>query len=468
MVDNAIVIGGEHHNTLGVVRALGERAIGVELITVGSEKERYISKSRYVKKHQALVSIEELTSYLLYRPTADYKEILISCADNITEHLNAFRSCLAARYVLPGCDEEGKMLNLMDKTTMISMAARRGLQAPTVWCMPDDRDKVTYPCITKSYVSSHGGKADVQIFSEQDDFEKFLSGCKDEIFVQPYIDKKDEVQFIGCSLRGGEEVIIPGMTHILRSQPNTNTGFLEYGPVEEFWKETVEKSKLYIRDCGYNGLFSIEFLRSKDDKVYFLEINFRNDGNAWSVTAAGVNLPVIWMKANSGVDYKDEIHKVKSITVMPEFQDFKLVLQHKVGLKQWLRDVRRTDAFLDWNTRDKKPFFRFILNKIKLKKTTKTKKKYLIRLDDACPTMDRVKWVRMEEILDRYGVKPVVGVIPHNEDPSQMIDAPDAAFWGKVQGWHKKGWAIALHGYSHVYQSFNGGDCLKSHRPRLL
>ena len=88
---------------------------------------------------------------------------------------------------------------------------------------------------------------------------------------------------------------------------------------------------------------------------------------------------------------------------------------------------------------------------------TTTKKKYLIRLDDACPTMDKAKWMRMEEILDRYGVKPMVGVIPHNEDPQQEIDAPDAAFWTKVQGWQEKGWAVALHGYTHVYQSFVGG-----------
>ena len=188
--------------------------------------------------------------------------------------------------------------------------------------------------------------------------------CEDEIFAQPFIEKKEEVQFIGCSLRGGDEIIIPGMTHILRSQPNTNTGFLEYGPIDPFYAETVERSKQYIKDCGYSGLFSIEFIRSKDDKVYFLEINFRNDGNAWCVTAAGVNLPVIWVKANSGVDYKDEIHEVKNITVMPEFQDLKLVLQRKVGLGQWLKDWRRTDAFLDWNRNDMKPFFRFILNKL--------------------------------------------------------------------------------------------------------
>lgn len=86
--------------------------------------------------------------------------------------------------------------------------------------------------------------------------------------------------------------------------------------------------------------------------------------------------------------------------------------------------------------------------------------RYLIRLDDACPTMDRVKWQRMFDILDNYSVRPMVGIIPHNEDPKQEIDAPDAEFWDKAKQWQQKGYAIALHGYNHCYISDKGMDGL--------
>lgn len=82
--------------------------------------------------------------------------------------------------------------------------------------------------------------------------------------------------------------------------------------------------------------------------------------------------------------------------------------------------------------------------------------RYLIRLDDACPTMNAAKWRRMEDILDHNGVRPMVGIIPHNEDPLQKIDAEDPDFWGKVSKWESKGWAIALHGYNHCYISNDG------------
>ncbi len=78
------------------------------------------------------------------------------------------------------------------------------------------------------------------------------------------------------------------------------------------------------------------------------------------------------------------------------------------------------------------------------------KTQYLIRLDDACPFMDSKKWHRMEVILDKYHIKPLVGVIPSNADPQTMKEAEDSFFWDKAHQWEEKGWSIALHGYDHV------------------
>lgn len=81
---------------------------------------------------------------------------------------------------------------------------------------------------------------------------------------------------------------------------------------------------------------------------------------------------------------------------------------------------------------------------------------YLIRLDDACPYMNAMKWQRMEDILDRYSVKPLVGIIPANADPKTMIVPEDLMFWDKVQLWVKKNWEMALHGFDHVCISKGG------------
>lgn len=85
------------------------------------------------------------------------------------------------------------------------------------------------------------------------------------------------------------------------------------------------------------------------------------------------------------------------------------------------------------------------------------KNKYLIRLDDACPTMHMERWSKIEDILDRYKIKPMAGVIPANKDPKQYHSKYDSNFWGRVRNWKKKGWAIAMHGYDHCYISREAG-----------
>jgi len=77
--------------------------------------------------------------------------------------------------------------------------------------------------------------------------------------------------------------------------------------------------------------------------------------------------------------------------------------------------------------------------------------KYIIRLDDACPTMNRTNWNRIEVLLDSYKIKPIVAVIPNNQDEKLMTDDEDDTFWDKVNMWQKKKWEIALHGYEHKY-----------------
>lgn len=44
----AVVIGTDHHNTLGVIRGLGERGIMPDLLLVSGGKRSFVSRSRYI------------------------------------------------------------------------------------------------------------------------------------------------------------------------------------------------------------------------------------------------------------------------------------------------------------------------------------------------------------------------------------------------------------------------------------
>jgi predicted deacetylase len=77
--------------------------------------------------------------------------------------------------------------------------------------------------------------------------------------------------------------------------------------------------------------------------------------------------------------------------------------------------------------------------------------KYLIRMDDACPQMHLKNWNRVEEILDKYSIKPIVAVIPDNKDETLNYGF-DNSFWTEtINRWKNKDWHLALHGYQHLY-----------------
>ena len=42
----------------------------------------------------------------------------------------------------------------------------------------------------------------------------------------------------------------------------------------------------------------------------------------------------------------------------------------------------------------------------------------LIRIDDVCENMDWKLMSKLESLFDKYSIKPVLGVIPHNKDDS--------------------------------------------------
>jgi len=53
---------------------------------------------------------------------------------------------------------------------------------------------------------------------------------------------------------------------------------------------------------------------------------------------------------------------------------------------------------------------------------------YLIRLDDACSEMDSERWQRVEEVLDEFNIKPIIAVVPDNQDSDLRRQSIDPGF----------------------------------------
>ncbi|HEU5295304.1 MAG TPA: DUF2334 domain-containing protein [Burkholderiaceae bacterium] len=83
--------------------------------------------------------------------------------------------------------------------------------------------------------------------------------------------------------------------------------------------------------------------------------------------------------------------------------------------------------------------------------------RYVVRFDDICPTMNWPVWARLERILHRHRVRPVMSVVPDNRDPGLAVGPEVGDFWARVRAWQAAGWTIALHGHQHLYCTRSAG-----------
>ena len=368
------IIGGNHHNTLGVIRALGEakvKNIKLLLISEKAKKHCFVARSKYLNINNVCVLKSEkfIVEWLLNNREQAYKRIVICCSDASSEEVISHYESLKQFYYLPS--SSNNIHELMTKSFQGEIAEKCGLNIPfsrTISnCNKNNWD--SFPCILKPLKSTIGsGKSDIRICYSADEFKEALSTISaDNIQAQSFIDKSLEYQLIGCSINAGKEIIIPGYTSIIRQPNNTNTGYLKYSPINNFLFDSVSVEK-FIREIGYSGLFSMEFIRDNHGVDYFLEINLRNDGNAYCVKSAGVNLPLIWALAETGNDYEKQKKTIdKAIYFMPEFTDFRLGIK-KVGFFKWLIQFFGSKSHAIFNLKDLRPFNLELRSRLKRKR----------------------------------------------------------------------------------------------------
>lgn len=83
--------------------------------------------------------------------------------------------------------------------------------------------------------------------------------------------------------------------------------------------------------------------------------------------------------------------------------------------------------------------------------------KITVRMDDITPDMDWEKFYRFKSILDREGIKPLIGVVPDNKDEKLKKNAPREDFWDYIRDLQQQGWVVAMHGFNHVYTTREPG-----------
>ncbi len=356
--EQVIVVGDSFNNTLGLVRSLGQAGIKPILILVGHDR-LFVCKSRYVARSIMVSSVEEAMTKLR-ELESQFKDAYVICSnDKAAEMLDCHEAELSKFYRTP---MRGKGIGtLFNKNVQCDLAHRCGVTVPEslIYNRGEAIPQLNYPVLIKPNASNSGEKADIHICRNRKEFEDSLSmnsRC-DQFIVQTFIDKEYEINLIGAVNDHG--VAIPGGIRKLRHYPSPNgpCSFGVYLPLSELPLD-IEPIKRFVEATGYRGPFSVELLHSAG-KNYFMEMNFRHDGLAYTATAGGVNLLDFYVNDKSVPDGK--VHK----TFMMDISTDPLhVRDGKISRGQWFRDLLRTGCQLNFNLLDPMPTVSYYRKKI--------------------------------------------------------------------------------------------------------
>lgn len=367
--NDVVVVGGDHYNTLWVVRSLGIMGFKPTVVVVNPLKKcSFVTKSKYASTAYVVSNEVEMLE-LLKKLSFLERVVVFSSSDRVSDVIDQNYGELKKKYILPNCGEQQGMLSYwMDKRVMTELAVKSGFNIPYSveinlsngqFSLPND---IPYPCVLKPLKSSAGQKTDFRICVSRDELEKALISLRihcASVLLQEYIKPDFEISILGMRSRTIEQNLVPGLLYKMGTcQSVRNMGMPTYAYVEESVEPYVDRTVVdnFLNSIDYDGLYSIEFFVS-GGKAYFLEINLRVDGDLFVYTIGGVNMPYLWACLSVGILSDASMMKLKKNRTygMTEISYIKY-LQWKKTLKV-IEEWWKADCYSIFSWKDPLPFF---------------------------------------------------------------------------------------------------------------
>jgi len=366
-----IVLGGEHYNPLGLVRSLG--IAGIKPIAIIKKADYGLtSKSKYISKLHLVETNEDGLELLLKEyGNESSKPFVFTSDDQMTSILDNNYNKLKDKFVFYNAGEQGRISKYMKKDEIMKLATECGLKVAKSWKVKNKKIPIDimYPVLTKALISTKDNwKADSYICNNEKELKEALNKIKaEEILIQEYITKKNELCYDGYSCDKGKKVLYAISSDYLYVKEGAYSNYMLVS--NNHHSELEEKLDEMFKKIGFEGIFSVEFLVDKNDNYYFLEINFRNSTWSWASTVAGMNLPVLWSSSMlNKKEFKTAYKKFKPFKAMVEMLDFNdRVRTKQVNIFKWILEFLSCKVKYYWFYKDLKPIVSKIIHKINKK-----------------------------------------------------------------------------------------------------
>lgn len=356
-----IVFALEHYNPLGMIRSFGVMDIYPIYISV---KRRYeiANKSKYISKLHKVDSIQEGYDLLMREyGNEKVKPYLVFSDDKSMGFFDLRYNEWKDKFIGFNAGEQGRINRFIDKLEILQCAKRHGLnvlESVTVRKDSEIPKDLWYPIITKDISPNVGNwKADVYIcYNEEELVGAMERIASNEIMVQHFVDKQNEMTIEGYSINHGEDVHYVAQCTYKYLIPGYYSPYMD---VQMFkYPELQQKLNSMFKELGFEGVFEAEFIIDKDSTFYFMEMNFR--ASAWNYVGvvAGMPLPYLWCKAmeNGHIEESDR-KEYEPFTAMSEAIDYaKRVEGGMISEPEWWRYFKEAKCTFLYNKDDIAPF----------------------------------------------------------------------------------------------------------------
>ena len=351
------------------MRSLGEADIEPILIYLVEESHLpTLIKSKYISVVHKVYSYKEAVNLLIMTYGNEMlKPFLYTCDDSVQSIVDDQYNALVDKFYFFYAGEEGHVNHLMDKHEISLIAESCGCNIPKQEVVDTGVMPTTlrYPVMTKTLKSTMGlWKSDSYICHSAEELQQAYKKIQSpKLLIEEYIDKKNEFTLMGFSCNNGNDVYIPYIVTYLRSSSSSYGHYMEVKPFNN--GELRSKAYEIIRRCKFSGCFEIEFLIDSNDKIWFLEVNFRYSFWNYALTFGGVNYPIAWAKSILENKIEKNYRLKDYFTALNEPGDFgQSVVKKKISILEWLYDVHYADMLFFWNPKDPIPAWSFWWHKI--------------------------------------------------------------------------------------------------------
>lgn len=360
----AIVLGLGGSNALGVVRSLGYEGIPVIGIHIKGRKP-HASYSRYLQQTQIVNGEDELLERMIhFGEVQDKKGVVFPTGDDYIVLCDKYFDDLRDYYHIPNIPGK-KIKTLLDKEQNLHLGTKAGFNTPKSTYLTE-LDDINGTLIVKPLTSIKFNKNNIGFYETIDslleDKEKLLQDYG-EMSVQEFIpggyDNLFEIHTYNSSKKGP---LIIGMQQNklgIIKRPHVYVGAI----FESVWIDEIEENVINLtNNLDFNGPLDINLKKSsRDNKYYFLEVNFRTSANLILDSVAGFNLPAIIYYDKTGQDFESLISSERRIGIQWLHEERIMQYLKKHSYKQLLSVLKEVRTRVFWDNSDPIPFLKEIL-----------------------------------------------------------------------------------------------------------